>query len=345
MNKYMLGNGTEAPIGNIPVITPSNIGKGIKWNNETGTYEVNLGKGLELGEDGSINLKLDKSSTNTIVIKNDGSIYQGSVAERSFYYVDYELGLDSNNGDKATPLRTIVEALKRVPRNTGNVTIFLKEGQTHVISYPDYIRLYATITVVPYGTNYDSLESRWNSARTGWHVLAAKEYDKFRPIIKVIPSWQISPYIGTNVYTPTWIEIHQQNKITFKGIKFTVDYGAKEAHMNWGWNSMFMGSGYFEFIDCTILNANNGGKWTMVDDHDHQLTVIYRRMTLQSTNPSDAITGISKRLVCEIEGQDTEKAHFSGLTWKATTNDIDIKNSVRGNNSNTPSSTNYITNL
>lgn len=321
------------------------FGNGFKLNVDKNQYNGHVDeRTFEFDETGLLKLKLSPSEDNQLQIREDG-IYLGKTPEQNAFFVDYISGNDDNNGTKDAPLKSIITALSRIKHGTIGTTIYLKEGQTHTIAHNGYITLSASVEFRPYGDILDKLEARWNSPNTGWSVIAAKEYYQHLPVINVIPSWQISSANGTNIYTPTWLCIAQQNEVIFSGLKFNVSYGSKDAHINWGWNSMFMGKGSFMFMDCTVLNKNNDGKWTLVDDHDGLITTQYRRIILESKDPKDAITGISKKMTVEIEGEDTEKSHPSGLTWMATTKNADVKASVRGANNITPTSSNYVTNI
>lgn len=53
MSKNTKGNGANDASAVI-VVTPDNIGKGIKWNETTGKYEVNVGDGLIINEAGEV---------------------------------------------------------------------------------------------------------------------------------------------------------------------------------------------------------------------------------------------------------------------------------------------------
>lgn len=343
--QHKKADGTQTANGDIPVVAPMNIGKGFLWDPATKTYYVAIDERMfEVDELGRLKLRVSALEDNQLAVRDDG-VYLGKTPEQNAFFVDYINGNDDNNGTKEALLKSIITALSRVKHGTIGTTIFLKEGQTHTIAHNNHIIVPASVAFRPYGDIVDSLEERWNSHSTGWHVLAAKEYYPHRPIINVIPSWQIAPMRGTNVYTPAWLYVAQQNEISFSGIKFQVSYGSKEAHINHGWNSTFIGKGTFVFIDCAFLNQNNDGKWTIVDDHDGLITTQYRRIILESTDPKDAITGITKKMTVEIEGEDTERSHPSGLTWMATTKNTEVKASVRGANNITPTSSNYVTNI
>ena len=56
MSKHTKGNGTE-DTSSVIVVTPDNIGKGIKWNASTEKYEVNVGDGLEIDSTGKVVVK------------------------------------------------------------------------------------------------------------------------------------------------------------------------------------------------------------------------------------------------------------------------------------------------
>lgn len=57
MDKYTKGDGSKATNGDIPFVHPINIGKGIKWNESSKQYEVNIGDGLEISSEGKVVIK------------------------------------------------------------------------------------------------------------------------------------------------------------------------------------------------------------------------------------------------------------------------------------------------
>lgn len=118
MSKHTKGNGTE-DTSSVIVVTPDNIGKGIKWNASTETYEVNVGDGLEIDRTSKVVVKpvvIDPRSSN---ITDNGKV----IGEK--YSIDYGNGLIEVNGIIEFPLST-------TPRGKGDTAFTHKVGKFDV---------------------------------------------------------------------------------------------------------------------------------------------------------------------------------------------------------------------
>lgn len=118
MSKHTKGNGTE-DTSSVIVVTPDNIGKGIKWNASTEKYEVNVGDGLEIDRTGKVVVKpvvVDPRSSN---ITDNGKV----IGEK--YSIDYGNGLVEVNGIIEFPLST-------TPRGKGDDAFTHKVGKFDV---------------------------------------------------------------------------------------------------------------------------------------------------------------------------------------------------------------------
>lgn len=118
MSKHTKGNGTE-DTSSVIVVTPDNIGKGIKWNASTEKYEVNVGDGLEIDSTGKVVVKpvvVDPRSSN---ITDNGKV----IGEK--YSIDYGNGLVEVNGIIEFPLST-------TPRGKGDNAFTHKVGKFDV---------------------------------------------------------------------------------------------------------------------------------------------------------------------------------------------------------------------
>ena len=118
MSKHTKGNGTE-DTSSVIVVTPDNIGKGIKWNASTEKYEVNVGNGLEIDSTGKVVVKhvvVDPRSSN---ITDNGKV----IGEK--FSIDYGNGLVEVNGIIEFPLST-------TPRGKGDNAFTHKVGKFDV---------------------------------------------------------------------------------------------------------------------------------------------------------------------------------------------------------------------
>lgn len=99
MSKHTKGNGTE-DTSSVIVVTPDNIGKGIKWNASTEKYEVNVGDGLEIDSTGKVVIKPVVVNPRSSNITDNGKI----IGEK--YSIDYGNSLVEVNGVIEFPLST-----------------------------------------------------------------------------------------------------------------------------------------------------------------------------------------------------------------------------------------------
>lgn len=93
-------------MADVKVVAPANIGKGIKWNPDTKQYEVNIGDGLEINEQGQVVMKPIVAEPVTTQITDNGSA--SVIGEQ--YTIDYGNGLIEVNGIIDYPLATIRNA-------------------------------------------------------------------------------------------------------------------------------------------------------------------------------------------------------------------------------------------
>lgn len=185
MAKDILGTGSKAPAGNIPVVTPSNIGKGLTFVNDK--YDVNVGKGLELDSTGKVQLKISSDAGNSLDLRANG-LYYGIQAPASLanLYVDPINGVDQHPDDvagagtRAKPLKTLRYAL-RINSTGVKRTIHLKEGSVIKTSVDDIRPIIGDdISVVPYGDRMDALDRR-TFRYSGLHISSHDDFKSYRP--------------------------------------------------------------------------------------------------------------------------------------------------------------------
>lgn len=96
-------NANNAVVGtDVSVVTPTNIGRGIKWDASTKKYEVNIGEGLIITDDGKVDVK--KVNANPVPSDIIDPI-NGNVIGNQFT-IDYGNGLVEVNGILKFPLKT-----------------------------------------------------------------------------------------------------------------------------------------------------------------------------------------------------------------------------------------------
>ena len=105
-------NGTD-----VCVVTPANIGRGIKWDASTKKYEVNIGDGLIITEDGKVAVKKVKANPvpSDIIDNTNGKVIGNQ------FTIDYGNGLIEVNGILKFPLKT-------KPNTTSDDIFALQDG-------------------------------------------------------------------------------------------------------------------------------------------------------------------------------------------------------------------------
>jgi len=90
--------------GGVLTVSNSNMGKGIKWNPITKQYEVNIGDGLEINEQGQVVAKkIEANPVTTQMVDNGSATVIGQT-----YTIDYGNGLIEVNGIMTFPLATVI---------------------------------------------------------------------------------------------------------------------------------------------------------------------------------------------------------------------------------------------
>ena len=82
-------------------------------------------------------------------------------------YVDPINGNDSNSGTRASPLRTIVHAIDRLPTGS-RASIHLEESTQHYWKSTDRRSIDKTIYFYTYGSGTDAAQAAWNADLSGW---------------------------------------------------------------------------------------------------------------------------------------------------------------------------------
>ena len=109
-------NAMNAP--DVHVVAPSNMGKGLVWNDKTKQYEVTVG------------VTVSPDAGNKLEDRHNG-LYLGSIPVRSNFYVSLQ-GNDANDGSRDAPVQSLHRAYELIAEQPtqGWYNIFLKAGQT-----------------------------------------------------------------------------------------------------------------------------------------------------------------------------------------------------------------------
>ena len=168
-------------------------------------------------------------------------------ADLANQYVDPVNGNDNNSGSRASPLRTIMKAIDRLPSGV-QAAIHLIDNATHYFPSSQRKYLDKNITIYPYGAATDVAQATWDSERSNWFWLGwqnspkaniAFVYDDPRGIAEpgkvfgmcmVVEEGHTLTLCGINCITPT------QNDVTVYAV----------------WQASISGNGKITMIDCAI---------------------------------------------------------------------------------------------
>ena len=165
--------------GGVLTVSNSNIGKGIKWNDTTKKYEVD------------VDVLVSTEGGNRLEVRG-GRLGVWDTVEPDLYkqYVDSVGGNDSNSGSKTNPLKTFSEALRRldVSKNggRGDANIYLKDGGTYYIGEARYGLQETTLSITNYNDTYDG-DEHIDNAVFYYHLATTN-----KP--KLVSQWLSYPY-------------------------------------------------------------------------------------------------------------------------------------------------------
>lgn len=165
MSKHTKGNGTNDTSA-VYVVSTDNIGKGIKWNESTGKYDVSIAAGqpIRINDKNELEVQLSKVGNNQLRVMNDGLyLGKGSRPELANLYVDAVNGVDqdplkvSGAGSRSKPLKTFRYAVQQVENSTSS-SIFLHEDQEHVVNASEsaVYKNDLILNVAAYGSRIDA---------------------------------------------------------------------------------------------------------------------------------------------------------------------------------------------
>ena len=234
MSKHTKGNGAE-DASSVIVVTPDNIGKGIKWNESTGKYDVSIAAGqpIRINDKNELEVQLSKVGNNQLRVMNDGLyLGKGSRPELANLYVDAVNGVDqdplkvSGAGSRSKPLKTLVYAVRVVENGTAS-SIFLHEDQEHVVSASDPLvyKNDVILNIGAYGSRIDAQKAS-NGNNTYLANLGAA-INGYAPKL-VFKSHRIIAYRpATNWYDRVELQtfIFDDCNVSFGGIHFINDLG------------------------------------------------------------------------------------------------------------------------
>ena len=116
--------------------------------------------------------KLTSNDAGNLLSCHADGLYYGITppADVANQYVDPVNGSDTNSGSRASPLRTIMRAIDRLPSGTRG-SIHLVDNATHYFPSSQRKYLDKDIDIYPYGAATDVAQATWDSAISGWYWL------------------------------------------------------------------------------------------------------------------------------------------------------------------------------
>lgn len=315
MSKHTKGNGTNDTSA-VFVVTTDNIGKGIKWNESTGKYDVSL----------------SKAKGNQLTMKDDG-LYFGVEPSKPNLYVDFANGSDANTGDRNSPFKTLYKAIDTIETGTAGTVIHLKENQKHYFTTDHKFYNFganASYVIKPYGDKYDELDKIWSSNYTGKRTAepleASEEYYRFLPTI---------------VFSGTTTEVGNEaplkymecfysfvgTRIEVRGVKFVCENTDDVAYSTGGWfSSAFRGAGELTLNSCTITQKDiTHGHFYLANSTVGSLQVLCQRLTIAGTGALWKVGQYPMRVYSSYEQTRMQNTLASSPMWfKATATAAEI---------------------
>ena len=342
---------TGSTIDGVTVVHPDNIGKGIKWDEATKQYVVNVkdGSGIVINDNGELEFKFSNDPSNLVSIKDDGLYFGVNLdKDKTELYVDAVNGNDTTGtGDISSPYRTIKKALSTIKPKTIGTRINIKEGQTHDV-YCEREVIDFSALIFPYGEKLSEIERTWDPAKTGWRASLADEYMSYRPVLNFIPNYKISP--EPDKFSPCCWEVSSGNVFYIMGCQLAIDT-SKPIVYNSCWKSVFIGLGSVHITDCTIRNAGWGGKAFLLSDNcNGELKVFMKHISAVSLNTADVFGIVNVKLeVNAVQGNLSKEPHMlygvvTGWHWTPTLSAQTIVSMFSNVSSPTTVSKNFVTN-
>ena len=162
-------------------------------------------------------------------------------------YVDPVNGQDTNNGSRASPLRTIVRAIDNLPTGT-RAAIHLHEDATHYLKSSERRTLDKTIRFFTYGPDTDNAQAQWDLDLSGWGWFGWKNAPK-APIEFVNDAFIGSSEPGK--HKAGQLEVLGGQSLHFSGTKLVTGADSNMTSQPF-WRSALSGNGDIILIDAAI---------------------------------------------------------------------------------------------
>lgn len=244
--------GQKATVNGITAVHPDNIGKGIKFNPETGKYEVAIKENqpININDSGELEVRLSTVEKNILQIRDGGLFLSTDPADHyKRFYVKSDTGSDDNDGSFNSPFRTLDKAIASTPNIISNVDIYLYKGLDY--HFPElHNRWKSNVNISMHA--YD--ENMPNGGATGYpYSLPSNAYYRGH-VAKNYPRPKVYASVKeeNSIYTRQTLLV---NRLAAYGISFIVNdaiQGVEDTSKSGSYDGIFGRPEKTEFTGCTI---------------------------------------------------------------------------------------------
>ena len=160
-------------------------------------------------------------------------------------YVDPVNGQDSNDGSRASPLRTILRAIDNLPTGT-RAAIHLHENAAHYLKSSERRVLDKEINFYTYGPDTDIAQATWDTDLSGWGWHGWQNSPKAR--VEFVNDALIGG-IEPGKHKSNCLEVLNGVTLHFAGIKFVTGPDINMTNQPF-WRAAMTGNGDIILVDC-----------------------------------------------------------------------------------------------
>ena len=160
-------------------------------------------------------------------------------------YVDPVNGQDSNDGSRASPLRTILRAIDNLPTGT-RAAIHLHENAAHYLKSSERRSLDKEIYFYTYGPDTDIAQATWDTDLSGWGWYGWKNSPKAQ--VEFVNDALIGGS-EPGKHKSNCLEVSNGVTLYFNGIKFVTGPDINMTNQPF-WRAAMTGNGDIVLVDC-----------------------------------------------------------------------------------------------
>lgn len=218
----------------------------------SGAQIVNLLTSMSSTDLAGLACKLKSSAADNLLQCRADGLYYGIAppAELVNQYVDPINGNDANAGTRASPLRTIIKAIDKLPEAVVGAYIHLHESATHYMKSSDRRDLNKSVNFRTYGNATDIAQATWSHPQNlwAWYGWATSP----RAVIEFVFDRQFegnaSQVIGVA------IDLNASATMNFDGVVLkapSLPSNLQTAVPHW--NCCLTGNGIYRITDCDLV--------------------------------------------------------------------------------------------